>query len=220
MNRRLNAAPGTLPEELRRRAEELVRGGHAVILAVDGRCGSGKTGLGNALGRAFGCPVVHTDDYYLPFDRRPEGWRSVPAANMDFARLRAEVLDPWRAGQNTAKEAVNRACQLIEELGAGEVIGGIIDIYSQKREENRVPFDPEKINRLLGTDIAEDTMISYFKKIDLDYDPCSKEVIVPTWRQDLYRMAEQIPATVPAAGRQSRRTAEGLCSPSCGRTFP
>lgn len=107
MNRRLNAAPGTLPEELRRRAEELAKSGHAVILAVDGRCGSGKTGLGNALGRAFGCPVVHTDDYYLPFDRRPEGWRSVPAANMDFARLRAEVLDPWRAGQNALYRPYN-----------------------------------------------------------------------------------------------------------------
>ena len=126
--------------------------------------------------------------------------------------LRTDASGKYEKGldPNTAKEAVNRACQLIEELGAGEVIGGIIDIYSQKREENRVPFDPEKINRLLGTDIAEDTMISYFKKIDLDYDPCSKEVIVPTWRQDLYRMADlaeevarfygydKIPTTLPS----------------------
>lgn len=126
--------------------------------------------------------------------------------------LRTDASGKYEKGldPNTAKEAVNRACQLIEELGAGEVIGGIIDIYSQKREENRVPFDPEKINRLLGTDIAEDTMISYFKKIDLDYDPCSKEVIVPTWRQDLCRMADlaeevarfygydKIPTTLPS----------------------
>ena len=126
--------------------------------------------------------------------------------------LRTDASGKYEKGldPNTAKEAVNRACQLIEELGAGEVIGGIIDIYSQKREENRVPFDPEKINRLLGTDSAEDTMISYFKKIDLDYDPCSKEVIVPTWRQDLYRMADlaeevarfygydKIPTTLPS----------------------
>ena len=126
--------------------------------------------------------------------------------------LRTDASGKYEKGldPNTAKEAVNRACQLIEELGAGEVIGGIIDIYSQKREENRVPFDPEKINRLLGTDIAEDTMISYFRKIDLGYDPCSKEVIVPTWRQDLYRMADlaeevarfygydKIPTTLPS----------------------
>lgn len=126
--------------------------------------------------------------------------------------LRTDASGKYEKGldPNTAKEAVNRACQLIEELGAGEVIGGIIDIYSQKREENRVLFDPEKINRLLGTDIAEDTMISYFRKIDLGYDPCSKEVIVPTWRQDLYRMADlaeevarfygydKIPTTLPS----------------------
>ncbi|WP_320957151.1 phenylalanine--tRNA ligase subunit beta [Enterocloster asparagiformis] len=126
--------------------------------------------------------------------------------------LRTDASGKYEKGldPNTAKEAVNRACQLIEELGAGEVIGGMIDIYSQKREENRVPFDPEKINRLLGTDIAEDTMISYFRKIDLGYDPCSKEVIVPTWRQDLYRMADlaeevarfygydKIPTTLPS----------------------
>lgn len=126
--------------------------------------------------------------------------------------LRTDASGKYEKGldPNTAKEAVNRACQLIEELGAGEVIGGMIDIYSQKREENRVPFDPEKINRLLGTDIAEDTMISYFRKIDLGYDTCSKEVIVPTWRQDLYRMADlaeevarfygydKIPTTLPS----------------------
>lgn len=94
-------------------------------------------------------------------------------------------LDP-----NTAEEAVNRACQLIEELGAGEVVGGMIDVYPVKKEGNRVPFDPEKINRLLGTEIDEKTMIDYFKKIDLGYDEAAREVIVPSWRQDLYRMAD------------------------------
>ncbi len=126
--------------------------------------------------------------------------------------LRTDASGKYEKGldPNTAGEAVNRACQLIEELGAGQVVGGMIDIYSQKRQENRVPFDPEKINRLLGTDIAEDVMISYFKKIDLGYDACAKEVIVPTWRQDLYRMADlaeevarfygydKIPTTLPS----------------------
>ncbi len=126
--------------------------------------------------------------------------------------LRTDASGKYEKGldPNTAGEAVNRACQLIEELGAGQVVGGMIDIYSQKREENRVPFDPEKINRLLGTDIAEDVMISYFKKIDLGYDACAKEVIVPTWRQDLHRMADlaeevarfygydKIPTTLPS----------------------
>lgn len=69
------------------------------LVAVDGRCGSGKTTLGALLAAVFGCAVVHTDDYYLPFARRAPGWEHTPAANMDLARLRAEVLDPLRAGR-------------------------------------------------------------------------------------------------------------------------
>lgn len=89
-------------------------------------------------------------------------------------------LDP-----NTAIEAMNRACQLIEELGAGEVVGGVVDIYPNVKGDKRIPFEPEKYNKLLGTDIAKETMLAYFSKIDLGYDPASNEVIVPSWRQDL-----------------------------------
>ena len=81
-------------------------------------------------------------------------------------------LDP-----NNAMDALNRACQLVEELGAGEVVGGAIDVYSKKKESVRVPFDAEKINRMLGTNISEEDMLGYFKKIDLDYDADTKEVI-------------------------------------------
>lgn len=100
MSARMTAVPGEVPAELRRRLEQLVHPGRTAIVAVDGRCGSGKTALGVALGRMFGCPVVHTDDYYLPFARRSQNWQATPAANMDFARLHTEVLDPLRAGQN------------------------------------------------------------------------------------------------------------------------
>lgn len=89
-------------------------------------------------------------------------------------------LDP-----NTAIEAMNRACQLIEELGAGEVVGGVVDIYPNVKGDKRILFEPEKYNKLLGTDIAKETMLAYFSKIDLGYDPASNEVIVPSWRQDL-----------------------------------
>ena len=89
-------------------------------------------------------------------------------------------LDP-----NTAIEAMNRACQLIEELGAGEVIGGVVDVYPNVKGDKRIPFEPEKYNKLLGTDIAKETMLAYFSKINLGYDPASNEVIVPSWRQDL-----------------------------------
>ena len=94
-------------------------------------------------------------------------------------------LDP-----NNAMDALNRACQLVEELGAGEVVGGAVDVYSKKKEPVRVPFDAAKINRMLGTDISEEVMIGYFKKIDLGYDAETKEVIAPTFRHDLFRIAD------------------------------
>ena len=89
-------------------------------------------------------------------------------------------LDP-----NNTIEAMNRACQLIEELGAGTVVGGVVDIYPEKNEEKRVAFDWKKVNALLGTDISKEQMIKYFEKIDLKYDYDKDEVIVPTFRQDL-----------------------------------
>ena len=126
--------------------------------------------------------------------------------------LRTDASGKYEKGldPNTAEEAVNRACQLIEELGAGEVVGGIIDLYPEKRTSRRIPFDSVKINRLLGTDIPEETMLSYFGTIELGYDPETKEVIAPTWRQDLERMADlaeevarfygydKIPTTLPS----------------------
>ena len=114
-------------------------------------------------------------------------------------------LDP-----NNAEAAINRACQLIEELGAGEVVGGIIDVYPEKRMEKRIPFDPEKINKLLGTSVSEEDMLGYFKKLDLGFDAETREVIAPTFRQDLERPAdiaeevarffgyENIPTTLPS----------------------
>ena len=94
-------------------------------------------------------------------------------------------LDP-----NNAKAAIDRACQLIEELGAGEVVGGMIDIYPEKREAKRVAFEPEKMNRLLGTDITAETMLEYYKRLELEYDEKTGEIIVPTFRQDLECMAD------------------------------
>lgn len=106
--------------------------------------------------------------------------------------LRTDASSKFEKGldPNTAELAMNRACQLIEELGAGEVVGGMVDVYPVKREGNRVKFDPDYVNRLLGTDIDEATMLSYFKKLDLGYDEAAKEIIVPSWRQDLLRPAD------------------------------
>ena len=99
-------------------------------------------------------------------------------------------LDP-----NLAMEAMNRACQLVEELGVGEVVGGAVDIYPVKREGVKIPFEPDKYNKLLGTDIPAEDMIGYFTKIDLGYDEAANEILVPSWRQDLLcdaDMAEEV----------------------------
>lgn len=89
-------------------------------------------------------------------------------------------LDP-----NLAMEAMNRACQLVEELGAGEIVGGAIDFYPVKKEGRRIPFEPEKYNRLLGTKIPTEDMLTYFERLELGYDKASNEILVPSWRQDL-----------------------------------
>lgn len=94
-------------------------------------------------------------------------------------------LDP-----NNAKAAIDRACQLVEEMGAGEVVGGTVDVYGKEKKPVRVPFDAEKINAMLGTDISEEEMLGYFKKLDLEYDAETKEVIAPTFRQDLLCLAD------------------------------
>ena len=106
--------------------------------------------------------------------------------------LRTDASGKYEKGldPNTAEEAVNRACQLIEELGAGEVVGGMIDVYPVKAVESRVKFEPEKINSLLGTEIAPETMLQYLEKVELHYDKETNEIVAPTWRQDIHRMAD------------------------------
>ena len=94
-------------------------------------------------------------------------------------------LDP-----NNAQAAIDRACQLVEEMGAGEVVGGMVDVYGKRKEPVRVPFDQDEINRLLGTEISKEEMIGYFRKIGLEYDDAANEVIAPTFRHDLFRMAD------------------------------
>ncbi len=89
-------------------------------------------------------------------------------------------LDP-----NNAKDAIDRACQLIEELDAGDVVDGMVDVYPGVKEPVRVPFEPEKINALLGTDIDTDRMLEYFDMLGLAYDRKEGEVIAPTFRQDI-----------------------------------
>jgi len=113
-------------------------------------------------------------------------------------------LDP-----NNAYDAMMRACSLVEELGAGEVVGGTIDVYPVKAVESRVAFEPERINKLLGTSISKEDMLEIFDRIELKYDKETDEIVAPTFRQDIHFMADlaeevarffgydKIPTTLP-----------------------
>ncbi|MCI8275217.1 MAG: phenylalanine--tRNA ligase subunit beta [Lachnospiraceae bacterium] len=125
--------------------------------------------------------------------------------------LRTDASGKYEKGldPNNAEAAINRACQLIEELGCGEVVGGMIDVRGELPAPKRIPFRPEKINRFLGTDISGEDMVSYFGPLEIQVDEAAGEVIVPTFRQDLVCEADiaeevarfygydKIPTTLP-----------------------
>ena len=94
-------------------------------------------------------------------------------------------LDP-----NNAQAAIDRACQLMEELGAGEVVGGMVDVCSETREPSRVKFESEKINKLLGTSLTKEEMIDYLGRVELAYDEKTDEIVAPTFRQDIHCNAD------------------------------
>ncbi|MBR1636052.1 MAG: phenylalanine--tRNA ligase subunit beta [Lachnospiraceae bacterium] len=126
-------------------------------------------------------------------------------------------LDP-----NNAILAMNRACELVEELGAGEVVGGAVDIYPEKKEAITLPFEPEKYNRILGTKIDKDTMLAYFKRLEIEYDDAKNELLIPTFRQDLLSYADiaeevarfygydKIPTTLPDGEATTGKLSEKL----------
>ena len=84
--------------------------------------------------------------------------------------------------------AVNRACELVEMLGAGEVVDGVIDILNHVPQPTVLTLEPEKINALLGTDVAADEMVRILHKLDFQVD--GDQVTVPSWRGDVQRMAD------------------------------
>ena len=84
--------------------------------------------------------------------------------------------------------AVNRACELVEMLGAGEVVDGVIDILNYVPQPTVLKLEPEKINALLGTDVSREEMIRILEKLDFQVD--GDQVTVPSWRGDVQRMAD------------------------------
>jgi len=84
--------------------------------------------------------------------------------------------------------AVNRACELVELLGAGEVMDGMIDILNYIPEPHTVELEPERINALLGTDISEADMIEYLRRLEIPVE--GRTILVPSFRPDLQHMAD------------------------------
>ena len=80
-------------------------------------------------------------------------------------------------------EAVDRACELVEMLGCGEVLQGTIDVVPNKIEQKTVLLEPEKINRLLGTDVSEDEMRRILLSLGFELD--GDTIKVPSWRGDV-----------------------------------
>ena len=99
--------------------------------------------------------------------------------------LRTEASGRYEKGldPHNTMDAINRACELINLLNAGDVVDGVVDVYSKLPEKNVIKFRPDKINAFLGTDIEESFMIETLKK--LDFEIKEGEIFVPTYRADV-----------------------------------
>ena len=106
--------------------------------------------------------------------------------------LRTDASSKFEKGlePNLALEAVNRAVQLVELLGAGDVVPGVVDEYPNKRDTWELSYNPEWINKFLGINISEEEMQKIFEKIELKVDPVNHIVTVPTFRPDLEAQAD------------------------------
>ena len=126
--------------------------------------------------------------------------------------LRTDASGKFEKGLHpeTALLAMNRACTLIEEIGAGEVVGGVVDVYPVKEGDREVEFDLDACNRLLGTNISLEEAREYFDRLSIKINDDLKSVVVPYFRQDLLRNADlaeelarffgydKIPTTLPS----------------------
>ena len=84
--------------------------------------------------------------------------------------------------------AVQRACELVELLGCGDVMDGIIDIVNYVPQPKTVALEPEKINALLGTNISEEDMVRYLEYLEIPVE--NRVISVPSWRPDLNLMVD------------------------------
>ena len=121
------------------------------------------------------------------------------SANFDGTTIRKTALALGMRTEASAKfekgldilntlPAVNRACELVELLGAGEVLDGVIDILNYVPQPRVLKLEPEKINALLGTDVEAPEMVRILEK--LGFGVSGDDVTVPSWRGDVIGMAD------------------------------
>ncbi len=79
--------------------------------------------------------------------------------------------------------ALERACELVQLLGAGEIVGGMIDVYPVKKEIAKVPFEPEKMNRFLGINLSEQEMVRILESLHFEIN--DGMITVPSYRDDV-----------------------------------
>ncbi len=123
----------------------------------------------------------------------------------DASGIFEKGLDP-----RNAEAAINRACQLIEELGCGEVVSGIVDVKAPFAPLKEIAFEPERINRFLGTEITKEEMLAIFDRLELSYNEDTGMITAPSFRQDVECFADiaeevarfygydKIPTTLPS----------------------
>lgn len=123
--------------------------------------------------------------------------------------------------------AVERACELVELLGCGDVMDGMVDIINYVPAPHTVPLEPAKINALLGTDISKEQMVSYLSLLEIPVE--GDEILVPSWRPDLNLMADiaeevgrsygynEIPTTTLKIAAKGGYSPKMLFESACGK---
>ncbi|NLZ54875.1 MAG: phenylalanine--tRNA ligase subunit beta [Thermoanaerobacteraceae bacterium] len=110
--------------------------------------------------------------------------------------LRSESSMRFEKGidPNLCIKAADRACELIEQLGAGKVLKGYVDVFPGKTYPKVIPFNPDKINRVLGTDISSNEMVEILNRLEIQVNNTENgfEAVIPTFRLDITQEADII----------------------------
>lgn len=133
---------------------------------------------------------IHEDTQTVVFESACFDGSSVRSTSRALG-LRTESSARFEKGldPNGCRVALMRACELVEELGAGEVVGGMIDLFDGREESVRtVLFDPDWINQFLGISLKEEEMIQILNR--LSFEVKDGKVFIPSFRMDVLEKAD------------------------------